>query len=185
MPPTKRPVQATSRRPPVENCRYGRLPGGPRSKTAGTGEVPGGLRAKRLVRARSTTGPKTTADTFTVFSGSKKSGRYVCGFQRAPKKRPIRLRFSARPKKAADTFTVFGGAKKNGRHVYGFWHKSHPYLKLPNVISGPLYGYPRHFIQGIMTEKFIVILASGEHCCSLQRMHIAPKAKSPSVYGEL
>ena len=98
---------------PRQNGQYGRLPGGPRWK--------------RPVRARSTTGPKTTADTFTIFSGSKKSGRYVYGFQRAPKKRPIRLRFSARLKKAANTFTVFGGAKKNGRHVYGFWHKSHPY----------------------------------------------------------
>ena len=128
------------RRAPRQNGQYGRLPGGPRSKTAGMGKVPGGLRAKRLVRARSTTGPKTTADTFTVFSGPKKSGRYVYGFQRAPKKRPTHLRFSARPKKAADTFTIFGGAKKYGRHVYGFWHKSHPYCQAPK--GGPLWHRP-------------------------------------------
>ena len=121
MPPTKRSVRATSRWPLVESGRYGRLPGGPQSKTASTGEVPSGLRAKRLVRARSTTGPKTMADTFTVFSGSKKSGRYVYGFQRAPKKRSIRLRFLAGPQKTADTFIVFSEAQKSGRYVYGFW----------------------------------------------------------------
>ena len=119
---------------PGQNGRHGRLPGGPRSKTAGTCDFPAAPGQKRPVRARSTTGPETTADTFTVFGGAQKSGRYVYGFRRAPKKRPIRLRFLAGPKKAADTFTVFGGppksgqyvygfrrGKKNGRYVYGFW----------------------------------------------------------------
>ena len=138
---------------PRQNGQYGRLPGGPRWNTAGTGDFPAARGQKRPVRARSpaaseqsgryvrgprrapkprpirlrfSAGPKKMADTFTVFSEAQKSGQYVYGFWRAPKKRPIRLRFSARPKKAVDTFTVFGGAKKNGRHVYGFWHKSHP-----------------------------------------------------------
>ena len=66
---------------PRQNGQYERLPGSPRSKTAGTGEV---------------------------HDGPKNHGRYVYGFQRGPKKRPIRLRFLAGPKKTANTFTVFG-----------------------------------------------------------------------------
>ena len=119
--------------PPDKTADTGEVPGGPWAKTAGTGEVPSGLLAKRPVRARSTAGQKTTADTFTVFGGPPKNGRYVYGFWRpqkkrpirlrflaAPKKRPIRLRFSAGPQKAADTFKVFGGPKKNGQYVYDF-----------------------------------------------------------------
>ena len=53
-------------------------------------------------------GPKTTADTFTVFGGSQKNGRYVYGFQRGSKKQPIHLRSLVGPQKTADTFTVFG-----------------------------------------------------------------------------
>ena len=92
---------------PQQNGQYGRLPGGPRWKTASTGDFPAARGQKRPVRARSPV-------------ASEQSGRYVRGPQRAQKPRPIRLRFSAAPKKAADTFTVFSGPQKNGRYVYGF-----------------------------------------------------------------
>ena len=109
---------------PRQNGQYGRLPGGPWWKTAGTGDFSAARGLKRPVRARSP-------------AASEQSGRYVRGPRRAPKPRPIRLRFSAAPKKVADTFTVFSGPQKNGRYVYGFQRGPKKRLIHLRFLAGP------------------------------------------------
>ena len=132
-PQTKRPIRARSPAAP-----WRKRPVLARSLAA-SGQsvryVRGPQRAKkpRSIRLRFLAAPQKMADTFTVFNGAPKSGRYVYGFQwppkngryvycfqQGPKKRPIRLRFLAGPKKTADTFTVFGTSPTpNARYATG------------------------------------------------------------------